>query len=206
MLWCLCCLVVFVVVFLAFFLLFSLQSHHFSSPLTSPISSPLIFLVSKALIKGIPGWKWTDGWKKFNLSCYKFFNVKTKWDKAKQHCSDLGSILVTIHSFEENQFVASLAPTYTTIWIGASDTVLEGTWVWLDGENWGGYANWGGSNPNNSRGKENCALTVNGKWNDVNCNLSHTYVCKTKNWKIRALVNSYSCQRYNSDPPIRISK
>lgn len=123
----------------------------------------------------------TDGWKKFNLSCYKFFNVKTKWDKAKQHCSDLGSILVTIHSLEENQFVASLAPTNTTIWIGASDTVLEGTWVWLDGENWGGYANWGGSNPNNSRGKENCALTVNGKWNDVDCNLSRTYVCKTKN-------------------------
>ena len=199
MLWCLCCIVVFVVVFvvvfLAFFPLFSLQSHHFSSPLTSPISSPLTFPVSKALIKGIPKKRnlynnllssadvcnLTDGWKKFNLSCYKFFNVKTKWDKAKQHCSDLGSILVTIHSLEENQFVASLAPTNTTIWIGASDTVLEGTWVWLDGENWGGYANWGGSNPNNSRGKENCALTVNGKWNDVDCNLSRTYVCKTKN-------------------------
>lgn len=164
MLWCLCCLVVFVVVFLAFFLLFSLQSHHFSSPLTSPISSPLIFPVSKALIKGIP--------KKRNLY---------------------------------NNLLSSADVCNLTIWIGASDTVLEGTWVWLDGENWGGYANWGGSNPNNSRGKENCALTVNGKWNDVDCNLSGTYVCKTKNWKIRALVNSYPCQRYNSDPPIRIS-
>ena len=171
----------------------SISSFFFSSYFSHLFSVNLSCFQS--LIKGIPKKRnlynnllssadvcsLTDGWKKFNLSCYKFFNVKTKWDKAKQHCSDLGSILVTIHSLEENQFVASLAPTNTTIWIGASDTVLEGTWVWLDGENWGGYANWGGSNPNNSRGKENCALTVNGKWNDVDCNLSRTYVCKTKN-------------------------
>ncbi|PFX31418.1 C-type lectin domain family 4 member E [Stylophora pistillata] len=78
----------------------------------------------------------------------------------------MGVILVTFNSLEENQFVTSLAPTDATIWIGDSEAVTEGTWLWLDGGNWGGYANWGGSNPNNSRGNENCALTQNGKWND----------------------------------------
>ena len=99
----------------------------------------------------------------------------------RQHGAEMGVILVTFNSLEENQFVTSLAPTDATIWIGDSEAVTEGTWLWLDGGNWGGYANWGGSNPNNSRRNENCALTQNGKWNGVSCSLSRTYVYKTKN-------------------------
>lgn len=91
----------------------------------------------------------------------------------------MNSILATIHSREENEFVSSLTDGYA--WIGASDTVLEGSWVWMDGENWGGYINWSGNNPDNSRGQEHCALITSGQWNDVSCSLGRPYVCKTKN-------------------------
>ena len=42
------------------------------------------------------------------------------------------------------------------------------------------YKNWGPCEPNNYRGKEDCAalLTKNGKWNDVNCLSSRHFVCE----------------------------
>ena len=124
-----------------------------------------------------------DGWHSFNLACYKIFGeVKMSWNNARQHCEDLNSILATVHSPDENEFVSSLPTTaagFTYAWIGASDAVSEGSWVWVDGKSWGGYENWYGNNPNGVD-HANCALIYisYGQWDDAPCSLTRPYICK----------------------------
>lgn len=124
-----------------------------------------------------------DGWHSFNLACYKIFGeVKMSWNNARQHCEDLNSILATVHSPDENEFVSSLPTTaagFTYAWIGASDAVSEGSWVWVDGKSWGGYENWYGNNPNGGD-HGNCGLLMiyNGQWDDASCSLTRPYICK----------------------------
>lgn len=68
------------------------------------------------------------------------------WSAAKTHCASLGSLLASIHSREENDFVRTLIPSYA--WLGANDIVLDGTWVWEDGVEWGGFISWYSGEPN----------------------------------------------------------
>ena len=113
------------------------------------------------------------------MACYKLFSNRKPWDEAKQHCKEMGSVLVTIISPGENEFVSSLVSTLDPAyaWIGASDTASEGSWIWVDGSGLDGYTNWGGKNPD-GRPNEDCALINDGQWNDVPCNLGRPYICK----------------------------
>ncbi|MBP7773828.1 hypothetical protein KA071_01935 [Candidatus Gracilibacteria bacterium] len=89
--------------------------------------------------------------------------------------------LANITSSDENSFVA--ARITQDGWFGASDSGVEGDWVWLDGPESGtlfwrgtaggtafGYENWAGSEPNQS-GDEDCSqFYANGSgWNDLPC-------------------------------------
>jgi len=118
------------------------------------------------------------GCQKFHKPCFKVVSTQKTWEEARQHCEDLGSILATIHSKEENNFVLSLMNDGQRT-IGASDTASEGNWVWLDGEDWGRFEFWGGSNPNGQE-NENCLMISDGVWNDAPCDLKRHYICKTE--------------------------
>ena len=98
----------------------------------------------------VPVCNYEDGWRAFNSHCYKFFQQQRTWAEAKTHCEALDSHLVTIHSKDENEFVLSLiaASGGGDIWMGANDLATDGTWVWVDGEDWGQYTNWGPDEPN----------------------------------------------------------
>jgi hypothetical protein len=107
-----------------------------------------------------------------------------------QTLSGVGGHLVTITSVAENTYVRGLSS--VNMWLGATDTAVEGSWTWQGGgaENgvifWQGnaagsvqnglYANWTGGEPNNSGGNEDYGVMyTNGLWNDANGG-SYAYV------------------------------
>ena len=119
------------------------------------------------------------GWTLFNNSCYKFFQDKLTWSAAQTECEAFESLLVTIHSREENNFVWSLIPSGNfDIWMGGSDVASEGSWVWKDGQAWGLFTSWKTGEPNNL-GNEDCLLMYDesGNWNDLSCTATRAYVC-----------------------------
>ncbi len=95
--------------------------------------------------------------------------------------------LANITSSDENSFVA--ARISQDGWFGASDSAVEGDWVWLDGPESGtlfwrgtaggtsfGYENWANLEPNQS-GDEDCSqFYANGSgWNDLPCSSTLNY-------------------------------
>ena len=94
-------------------------------------------------------------------------------------CKQHGANLASIHSAQENEFVRSLTGGKSAVFVGLTDTDIEGTFVWSDGSTVS-YTNWGDSEPDDDFGIGDCVILVaaNGKWNDTPCNMWYEYVCK----------------------------
>ena len=95
----------------------------------------------------------------------------------------LGSLLAAIHSRKENDFVRTLIPNPT--WLGGNDIVSDGTWVWEDGVQWGGFTSWHSGEPNGGD-HEQCLIMrydLIGEWNDAYCSNEWHYVCKKEGLK-----------------------
>jgi hypothetical protein len=71
------------------------------------------------------------------------------WHEAKDFCALQGGHLVTIQDDAENTFIFELSSGKT--WLGATDEIKEGTWVWVSGEPWE-FKNWDINEPNNFNG------------------------------------------------------
>lgn len=78
-------------------------------------------------------------------SCYKAFTAPETWNNAEAKCKRLGVQLVKIESAEENDFLTRtfLKAPKGTYWIGLSDQMIEGKWIWTDESLLGKYTNWG---------------------------------------------------------------
>ena len=107
-----------------------------------------------------------------------------------------------IESSEENDFLTQtfLTASVVTYWVGLSDQESESEWIWTDGSPLGNFTNWGGSNPDNSNGNQNCGHILkgsfgliipygqylrwysfrgyNGEWNDLECYMQLGYICE----------------------------
>ena len=95
----------------------------------------------------------------------------------------LGSFLAAIHSRKENDFVRTLIP--NPAWLGGNDIVSDGTWVWEDGVQWGGFTSWHLGEPNGGD-HEQCLIMrydLIGEWNDAYCSNEWHYVCKKEGQK-----------------------
>ena len=107
------------------------------------------------------------------------------WVGAKQTCEDLHAHLVKIETEEENEELYNEAVRLNMTsesWIGLSDAAEEGNWVWTSGER-AKFTKWSTAEPNNSQGKENCAVLYtfvvsHGKWNDVPCQSQRGAICE----------------------------
>ena len=135
-----------------------------------------------------------------NNSYYEIITNGATYAQASTYAQALGGSLVIIDNVAENDFVYSLlvgAGISTTApdgggaiyaWIGASDSVTEGNWLWVDGSSMS-YSNWGAgfdiagnpySEPDDYNGQDYAAIGLSAwpdgapfvygqasQWNDV---------------------------------------
>lgn len=114
-------------------------------------------------------------------------NAGLTWEEAQEYCVSQGGALVKIDNSDENNDLVELVTEDGSIWIGANDRDTEGDFRWTDGsEVTGDNAHWQAEQPNDSEGKEDCAVlhSGGGDWNDVDCastkfaDLGITIVCE----------------------------
>ncbi len=112
-------------------------------------------------------------------TCYMLLNGGLPHIGAQAACLGLGANLVVIETAEEQAIVASLAVQYPNgqpdLWIGATDSLVEGTFVWVNLAPVA-YENWRDGEPNNNGpggAGEDCALiegdTAANEWDDRSC-------------------------------------
>jgi hypothetical protein len=117
-------------------------------------------------------------------TCYMIFNTVTNWQTARGLCEQINAHLAVSTSQAENDVFSPLAG-LTDVWIGGNDISTEGTWVWLNGEAFGGYTNWRMGEPNNSDANdpagEDCMIIEGdngGLWDDRSCLREYGYICE----------------------------
>lgn len=120
--------------------------------------------VSKTLASG------SEGAVAFGGKRYKFFPDVVSWTEARAQCEHMGGRLAIVTSKEQNETLAKLVQEAgkADAWLGATDEVTEGSWVWIDGSPLT-YSNWAPGQPNNKKGVENYLLlmaTLKGQWAD----------------------------------------
>ena len=73
--------------------------------------------------------------KQFAGKYYKFFKKWMTWREARKECERMGGHLVIVRNAEQNKFLRSLVrgSGIDAAWLGATDQVTEGQWIWLDG-------------------------------------------------------------------------
>ena len=123
----------------------------------------------------------------YNYNYYYTSNIDADAPTAISNCSAVGGHLVTVlNDFEENVYVSSILPGIH-FWIGYTDELVEGTFVWVDGST-STYTNWANNDSNNSGPSANEDYTLinasgsgDGYWNDGDNNSSFPYVCEFNN-------------------------
>ncbi|KAJ7999322.1 hypothetical protein DPEC_G00193180 [Dallia pectoralis] len=121
------------------------------------------------------------GWMKFESSCYYISTLNKKWEESRQDCIDRGVDLVIINSTEEQSFINSLFGPGNNTWIGLTDSVTEGTWIWVDGTPLTTRF-WDKGQPNNLNNQD-CGEFIHkssgpGEWNDDRCQKNNSWICK----------------------------
>lgn len=99
--------------------------------------------------------------------------------ECHQHCSPLKNDDSTVLFATLIVYCTILLLGYTHVWIGLTDVVDEGQYVYASDGVKPRYSNWYKTEPGGGRG-ENCACldTEQRKWNDYPCSSKMSYVCK----------------------------
>ncbi|XP_041377129.1 macrophage mannose receptor 1-like [Gigantopelta aegis] len=120
---------------------------------------------------------------KLNL-CFKVSTTMKLFDEARDICSESGARLIVLDTEEKNTAVSSYIRENIGVhvyFIGLTDKVTEGEYVWEDGTI-AGFMNWDIYEPSNIEGVEDCVLLIpeQGKWNDCTCSAWSEYICETQ--------------------------
>lgn len=112
---------------------------------------------------------------------YSFCLNRRSWTSAREDCGRQGGRLAILETLEENTLTSSLAIGFTnrSFWVGASDRITEGEWLWTDGSTIA-YDPWHAGEPNDAGGGEDCAHHNwrNRQWNDARCGRRDPYFCE----------------------------
>ena len=148
----------------------------------------------------------------FNGHAYQIITTPKSWSEAEEYAISVGGRLLVINSFQENVFVERLMSNYGENapdgghaeyhWLGASDSLNESEWVWVDGSTlettkiagrafWGNGAGHGigGSEPDNFNNQDCLSMAVTawpaadpgfygaaGQWNDIDCDNNLNFI------------------------------
>ncbi|MGH0115075.1 UNVERIFIED_CONTAM: hypothetical protein FKN15_070595 [Acipenser sinensis] len=74
-----------------------------------------------------------QNWVLFNGKCYYFSTDRMNWNSSRDNCTSMGGHLVIIESEAEQEFIHSQTGRIRDFfWIGLSDEVTEGEFLWVD--------------------------------------------------------------------------
>lgn len=147
------------------------------------------------------------GWIEHESRCYLIPNYTATWKQAENICTlYLGHLPVVLNE-RDQMFLSRLAIEYKMqgnnvegVWIGLTDTELEGNFTWVNGKNLASNNTfWDGSNPNNviptydhEKVGQDCAAIVPSKnftepkwhytWDDIICPASRHFFCEIPNF------------------------
>ncbi|XP_019614169.1 PREDICTED: tetranectin-like isoform X2 [Branchiostoma belcheri] len=119
--------------------------------------------------------------------CYKFSTDSKNYTNARSDCQVAGGHLVMPKDQATNDFLnkrvkANYGIHFSpSVWIGLTDEVTRGTWVWEDGTKLG-WENWVQGSPDPNNHVINCAVlrVNNSEWIDFDCSSTFYYVCEVK--------------------------
>ncbi|XP_048727620.2 perlucin-like isoform X2 [Ostrea edulis] len=143
-----------------------------------------LFVVLTTLCTSAQPTQCPSGWKHRGNSCYAFFlDVPDGWTEAMLYCRALNAKLVEIETEMENEFlrIYLMDHGYTKyFWIGLTDALVEGRWVWETTQTTPTYTNWGPGEPNDSEHHEDCVHMYPSSfhWNDAPCNNKYSFICE----------------------------
>ena len=109
------------------------------------------------------------------------YQVLRTWEDARQKCIQLGGDLAILKTAVEleivkERFGATLAGLYA--WVGLSDKVTEGQFIWNDGTP-AVDVDWGFLQPSGAISEDCCALFFTpGEFHDGLCSLPLFYICE----------------------------
>ncbi|XP_059401142.1 CD209 antigen-like protein D [Carassius carassius] len=120
----------------------------------------------------------SDGWINYhNCSLYFISSLKKTWTESRRFCTERGADLIIINNREEQDFVEKISPNYV-VWIGLTDSEVEGTWKWVDGSTLNpSFSFWNSQEPDGQR-KENCARNFSPGWADYSCSDLGQWICE----------------------------
>merc|ERR1711973_594 len=139
---------------------------------------------------GIESKKCKSGWHFFQDHCYRVTVLRSQGTFARETCQKYydASDLVRIDSAEEQNFLISIAPKVSGVWIGLRRWRGR-KFYWLNGHQLPTYTNWGPGEPNGYlpclKKFENCVemtteLKFKRPWNDLSCKRWLYAICEKK--------------------------
>ncbi|XP_062454337.1 C-type lectin domain family 17, member A-like [Rhea pennata] len=121
------------------------------------------------------------GWKIFEKSCYSFSTETMSWEDARQICADQGSHLVVVNTDQEQNFLKDNINSSSTYWLGVTDKLEEGIWLWINGEALS-ISYWNTWRKNKDKEQQDCgSIGPDGIWIDDRCSRAHRWICE-KSW------------------------
>jgi hypothetical protein len=111
-----------------------------------------------------------------NQHLYLYVEQTKTWSAARDYCAEQGGYLVTIQDAKENMYIYNLT-NEGWAWLGATDEVNEGTWVWVSGEPWK-YSKWAYQQPSGDDYLTyKAGLAGDNNWDDVVVD-SRPFICE----------------------------
>ncbi|KAM6038314.1 hepatic lectin-like [Chlamydotis macqueenii] len=125
--------------------------------------------------------KCSAGWKTFERSCYSFSTERMSWWDAKEVCANQGAHLVIVNSEQEQKFLKDNINGSSTYWLGVTDQLEEGSWVWTNGEKTS-ISFWNTWKENREKEQKDCgSIGPDGVWSDAVCSRPKRWICE-KSW------------------------
>ncbi|XP_078572199.1 uncharacterized protein LOC144859420 [Branchiostoma floridae x Branchiostoma japonicum] len=124
-----------------------------------------------------------SGYVQFRDKCYQFSTTQKQYNDAKAVCLAAGGHLAVVKDQATDNFLVSEIRQRGSAdtWMGMSDQVQEGLWVWEDGSFLTGWTNWSTGQPDDGSSTEECAHWYPGynfKWNDDQCYHTKYFICE----------------------------
>ncbi|KAH3817276.1 hypothetical protein DPMN_118809 [Dreissena polymorpha] len=97
------------------------------------------------------------------------------FSEGLRRCKQYGAHLPEVTTSGETSFLKNTFG--EKIFLGATDKLTEGHWVWENTQQAVGFQDWHQGEPNNSK-EEDCLEIYRSSWNDINCTNKQGIVCE----------------------------